>query len=63
MVLNDQLKVLGEFDQAIASRDKNVPVTQSKVLLNHLERIEKMNEQADKTYQAVRSQGNLELGY
>lgn len=62
MILNDQLKVLGEFERTIASKDKNVSVTQSKVLLNHLERIEKMNEQADKTYQAVRSQGNLELG-
>jgi hypothetical protein len=49
MILNDQLKVLGEFEQTIASKDKNVSVTQSKVLLNHLERIEKMNEQADKT--------------
>lgn len=62
MILNDQLKVLGEFERTIASKDNKVSATQSKVLLNHLERIEKMNEQADKTYQAVRSQGNLELG-
>jgi len=63
MILKDQLKVLGEFEQIIAVKNKNVPVTQSKVLLNHLERIEKMNEQADNTYKAVRSQGNLELRY
>lgn len=56
MVLNDQLKVLGEFEQAIASKDENHSVTQNKVLLSHLERIQRMNKQSERTYQAVSGQ-------
>jgi hypothetical protein len=53
MILNDQSKALGEFKQGIASKDRNLSVTQNKVLLSHLERIQMMNKQAEKTYQAV----------
>jgi hypothetical protein len=63
MILNDQLKALGEFEQVIATKDKDLSVTQNKVLLNHLERIQKMNKQVEKTYQAVRDQRNLQPRY
>jgi hypothetical protein len=63
MILNDQLKALGEFEQVIATKDKDLSVTQNKVLLNHLERIQKMNKQVEKTYQAVSDQRNLQPRY
>ncbi len=53
MVLNDQSKALEEFEQAIAIKDEKLAATQNKVLLSHLERIEKMNKHSEKTYQAV----------
>jgi hypothetical protein len=63
MILHDQLRALGEFEQALASKDRSLSVTQNKVLQSHLERIQKMNKQAEKTYQAVSNQRNRELGY
>jgi hypothetical protein len=63
MILHDQLKALGGFEQAIASKDRSLSVTQNKVLQNHLERIKKMNEQAEKTYQAVSNLANSGTAY
>ena len=53
MVLRDELKALKEFEQAISGKANGPPLTQNKVLLSHLERIEKMNELAANTYEAV----------
>jgi hypothetical protein len=65
-ILHDQLKALGEFEQAIArlaSSDRKLSVTQNKVLQSHLERIQRMDKQAGKAYQAVSNQRNLGLGH
>jgi uncharacterized coiled-coil protein SlyX len=63
MILNDQLKALGEFEEAIASKDTTLSITKNKVLLSHLERIQKMNKQAEKTYQAVSNQKHTKFRY
>ncbi|KAE9366832.1 hypothetical protein N431DRAFT_384803 [Stipitochalara longipes BDJ] len=53
LVLKDELKALEEFEQAISGKAKGPPLTQNKVLLSHLERIQKMNDLAANTYQAL----------
>jgi hypothetical protein len=61
LVLRDELKTLQEFEQAISGKAKDPPLTQNKVLMSHLERIQKMNELATNTYQAVSNLSDLDF--
>ena len=54
MVLNDQKSVMRQFDQ-IATSGRSTSIASDKtVLYSHLYRIAKMDQLAQKTYEAVR---------
>ena len=55
MVMNDQLKVLEDFDQFVTGKEQSLAYSQIKVLQGHLNRIQQMDKLAEKTIQSVRT--------